>query len=276
MKSPFPARHVALVAVTLLTLGCGSSGPRKGSIGTTCSDDTQCDGGLACRFNVCVDPSKGGEQDVMVTQDTSVAEDQGQPDLTSEDLPQSQDTGADTGKEGSCTPNGTIECIAQTNAFHTCTNGEWSAPTYCNRVPCEALSGVPASGVRGGCVDGTGCGTTCEACPNFFAVDPASATCRTSCKDGTGADNDAYCWPLVSRCSSGVCVAVPKVKKGESCDQDVQCETGACVAAIKDGRFVPGLRVCCQAKCSDDPEGTCQGCLVGAGTCQTLNKRQRT
>lgn len=278
MKSHLPIRFLVLSAIAVLALGCGSSGPRKGAIGTLCSDDSQCDSGLACRYNVCVDPSKGGEADLTQPLDTLGSEDSSTPPDTnvSEDQTPADQNQADLGKEGTCSPNGTIECLSESNAYRICTNGEWSNTTFCNRVPCEAQAGIPASGIRGGCVAGSGCGTTCDACPNYFAADPETATCRTSCKDQSGADNDAYCWAQVARCQDGVCVAVPKKKQGESCDGDLQCESGACVAAIKDGRFVPGLRVCCQAKCSDDPVGTCQGCLVDAGTCQTLNKRQRT
>lgn len=248
---------------------------------TVCTRDVDCDDGVACTLDRCID---------------------GTCDRTPDDA---RCTATACTSDVRCLPDegGCIEEVTVCDDMIACTDDSCNPSTGCVFTPNDSRCGAGATcdltirGCRGGscmthadCADADMCNLDrcvdgiCEHPPGMGCADSNPCT-DSRCVPETGAcevtNNTAFCddgdaCTASSRCSAGTCTGVPI-----SCTGGNPCVTGSCSAATgmctnmprPDGTDCGSGRVCCAERCADtasDPLA-CGACGTVCGANQTCS-----
>ncbi len=249
----------------------GDGGGMDGGPSTRCSEDSDCDDGVACTLDSC------DERNCFNTTTDSMCED---------DNPCTADVCSDT---EDCT-NGVVAdgtaCTDPGGAAGTCTAGVCSSGctsdadcddgVACTTTTCDTDTGICGAPTLddAACDDGAGCtvdSCTTSGCNNAMAADGTDCTsvggATGTCMSGacvTGCESDAECDDGID-CTADVCDttigACSNTPEDTMCDDGVDCTSDTCSAAT--GCVATPVNTACDdgIGCTSDTCDATAGCM---------------
>ena len=221
----------------------------------------------ACASKVCVDGVCCESSCTGTCQSCALSGSKG----TCKPIPDTQDP------DKECQGADPVHCAGTCNGLGACNlsvkNGVSCAPDQC--------SGITLT--RSACSSGA-CVPVSAPCPSYFACEPATNKCKTSCTKATQASDcapsyfctDGVCCQTAScsacqRCNltpQGICTAVPNgtTTDCEKSDCSGTCKSGGCDFSGSNGSGC-GTDTCNPPSCAGHTDGTCQAGACVTGPC---------